>query len=164
MGHAAGQSAFLAIHDQKPLWKIDYNELRSLLKAEGRVLSRTDFPTDNTPPVGSILIIGGDLRTSSTQVILALSASDPEGVIQMQFSKDDDGNSWWSWEPYATSRTVTLSSPEDPGIKTISVRFMDPETIVSEPYSDSIILENPFQVRSFLTNNKNPTSHQDEDS
>jgi len=94
---------------------------------------------DTTPPVGSITINGGASYTNSPSVTLAISASDGRGsgVAYMCFS--NDGYSWSSWEPYATSKQWTLT-PGD-GVKTVYVKFKDYVGLESSPVSASITLD-----------------------
>jgi FtsP/CotA-like multicopper oxidase with cupredoxin domain len=91
-----------------------------------------------TPPTGSILINGGAPTTTSVSVTLTLSATDASGVTQMQFSKDG-GATWTVWEPYATTRNVTLA-PAGPGLKTIDVRYKDSAGNISPSFQASITL------------------------
>jgi len=92
------------------------------------------------PPVGTVLINGGAATTTTTAATLSLSATSGVGTVtQMQFSKDG-GASWYGWEPYQTSKNVTLTPP-GPGTKTVSVRFMDSLGGVSSVAQDSIQLQ-----------------------
>jgi Big-like domain-containing protein len=86
---------------------------------------------DSTQPAGTIAFTTADPTTSATGT-LALTATDASGVTQMQFSKD--GVNFFPFEPFATSRTVTLA----PGLNTLSVRFKDGAGNVSAPVSASI--------------------------
>jgi len=105
-----------------PLWQVFYNH---------------GVNYDTTPPYGSISINAGATYATSTSVTLALSATDAvSGVAQMRFS--NDGSSWTSWEPYATSKSWTLTSGD--GIKTAYVQFKDNAGNVAT-YSDIIILD-----------------------
>jgi len=89
------------------------------------------------PPTGTIEINGGAATTTSASVTLTLSATSGSGAItQMQFSKDG-GTTWYGWEPYVTTRTVTLM-PSSPGTRSIWVRYKDSAGGVSPAYSDSI--------------------------
>lgn len=94
---------------------------------------------DTTAPAGSILINGGAGTTTSTAAVLTLSATDANGIAEMQFSKDG-GATWFAFEPYATTRNVTLT-PAGPGVKTVSVRFKDVAGNVSQSYQASITLQ-----------------------
>lgn len=76
---------------------------------------------DKTPPIGSIIIDGGALRTSSLNVTLALNATDDKGVGSMCFS--NDGVDFSAWIPYATSQAWTLSAGDEN--KIVYVRFRD---------------------------------------
>ena len=70
---------------------------------------------------GSIAINDGAPYAVSTAVALALSAQDPAGVDRMQFS--NDGSNFTPLEPYATSKTWTLTGGD--GLKTVFIRFED---------------------------------------
>ncbi len=83
-----------------------------------------------TDLVASAVINNGTAITNSSDVTLALSASDPgsaqacpqtNGVKEMQFS--NDGISYSQAEPYATSKSWVLSLEE--GLKTVYVKFRD---------------------------------------
>ncbi|HBG04217.1 MAG: hypothetical protein A2075_03245 [Geobacteraceae bacterium GWC2_58_44] len=87
---------------------------------------------DRTRPTGTIAFTTPN-PTSSASATLALSASDANGVTQMQFSKN--GSGFYAWEPYATSRTVTLA----PGLNTLTVRFRDAAGNLSLPVSATIV-------------------------
>ncbi|HPT47453.1 MAG TPA: hypothetical protein PLM07_16340, partial [Candidatus Rifleibacterium sp.] len=76
---------------------------------------------DTTPPLGSIVISGGAVRTNNPAVTLTLSASDAKGVADMSFS--NDGITWSAWVPYATSRSWTLSAGDEN--KIVYVRYRD---------------------------------------
>ncbi|MFH0731977.1 MAG: C25 family cysteine peptidase [Candidatus Omnitrophota bacterium] len=91
---------------------------------------------DATPPVGSILINGGDEYTYSTQVTLTLSADDTgSGVYWMYFSNSQPG--WTEGCDYTTTRSWTLTPGY--GEKTVYVIFKDVAGNFSEVYSDTII-------------------------
>jgi hypothetical protein len=68
-----------------------------------------------------ILINSGALWTTSTNAVLTLSATDPSGVIAMQFS--NNGITYTAEEAYATSKVWTLMSGD--GTKTVYARFRD---------------------------------------
>ncbi len=93
---------------------------------------------DIVPPVNcSIQINGGAAYTTSPTVTLALSASDfPSGMSQMQFSTD--GVEYSTPEPYATSKSYTLTGE---GLKTIYVRFRDVSGNWSAAVSDTITVD-----------------------
>ena len=93
--------------------------------------------TPNNAPTGTIVINGGAASTSSKQVALALSATAVSGTVtHMAFAKD--GGTFFPFETFATTRTVTLTNGD--GVKTVSVRFRDSSGRVSDPISDTITL------------------------
>jgi len=82
---------------------------------------------DTSKPTGSIAIAadytsGVTKYTRNTTLNLALSASDPVGVAQMQFS--EDGSTWTTAEAYSTAKQYTIAAPVDKTY-TIWVRFID---------------------------------------
>jgi len=92
---------------------------------------------DTALPTGSITINGSATYTTSTAVTLTLSASDTNGISQMQFSNDN--STWTTPQAYSTSKSWTLSSGN--GTKTVYVKFKDKAGKWSDAYSDSIILD-----------------------
>jgi uncharacterized membrane protein len=86
---------------------------------------------DTTPPTGTIAFTTPNPTTSATGV-LALTATDANGVTQMQFSKN--GSAFFALEPFATSRTVSLAL----GLNTLTVRFKDAAGNLSAPISATI--------------------------
>lgn len=103
---------------------------------------------DTMVPTGSIAINDGAPYTNSTTVTLSLSASDANGISQMTFSTD--GSTWSPWEPYATSKTHTLSDGD--GSKSVHVKYKDSADLESKPYSDSIILDVTAPIGSIAIN------------
>ena len=87
---------------------------------------------DTTKPTGTIAFNPPVATTTAASATLALSAGDPVGVTQMQFSRD--GLNYYPLEPFATSRTVALV----PGSNTLTVRFKDAAGNLSDPISASI--------------------------
>jgi hypothetical protein len=93
---------------------------------------------DTVAPAGSIVINDGALYSSSTEVELTLLADDAtSGVSQMRLS--DDGLSWSTWEPYATSKPWTLPSGDNE--KTVYVQYEDHAGNISPTYDDTITLD-----------------------
>ncbi|WP_164779751.1 cadherin repeat domain-containing protein [Paenibacillus kobensis] len=95
--------------------------------ADSAGLTRTqDFTISvtnvNEAPTGSIVINGGSLYTNNSSAALTLTGSDPDGnPLTMSFSND---NSVWSApEPFATSKSHTLSAGD--GLKTVYYRLTD---------------------------------------
>ena len=100
---------------------------------------------NTVPPTGDSLVInGGAALTRSMAAVLTLSASASGGatVTHMQFSKD--GGSYFAFEPYATTRNVSLTAGD--GVKTICARFRDDLGRVSAPLCDTIIMDNTGPV------------------
>lgn len=102
---------------------------------------------DTTPPTGSITINGGAAATRTTTVTLTLSASDTGGVTQMQFS--NDGVTFSTPEPYATTKSWTLASGD--GTKTVRAKFKDAAGNWSAPVSDTIVLDTTPPTLSFTS-------------
>ena len=103
---------------------------------------------DLTAPAGFVLIAGGVEYTSSSAVSLALSAADPNGVVEMCLS---DTPSCAAWEPFADSKPWTL--PTGSGSKTVYAWFRDTlGNANSIPFSDSIILDTVIPAGSVLIN------------
>jgi hypothetical protein len=74
---------------------------------------------DTTAPTGAgISIDGGAAHAASREVSLTLTAS---GATRMCFS--NDGSTWSAWEPYAVSKSWTLTAGD--GEKTVYARFAD---------------------------------------
>jgi hypothetical protein len=93
---------------------------------------------DTESPTGTLVINNGALSTTFSGVRLALSGQDGSGTVaQMRFSSD--GSAWSDWEPYADSKSWTLSNGD--GLKTVHVQFKDGVGNASPPLSASIILD-----------------------
>jgi len=94
---------------------------------------------DKTVPSGSININNGDAYTTSTLVVLALTATDAtSGIYQVRYSNDGV----WDTEPWETpspTKTWTLTSGN--GTKIIYYQIKDNAGLTSEIYSDTIILD-----------------------
>ncbi|MDP3730854.1 MAG: glucoamylase family protein, partial [Candidatus Omnitrophota bacterium] len=106
--------------------------------------------TDNTSPVGTIIINSGNQYTSSIAATLTLSATDSGGTVsQMRFSNN---NSTWSVaETYAATKNWTLTTGA--GTKTVYVKFRDAAGNWSGVYSDTIILDTGLPTGSIKVNN-----------
>jgi FtsP/CotA-like multicopper oxidase with cupredoxin domain/uncharacterized protein YfaP (DUF2135 family) len=87
--------------------------------------------------VSSVQINGGASQTNTTTVTLALSATDPAGVPQMQVACD--GISFGAAEPFAATRTCILSAGD--GVKNVAVMFIDGLGTVYPPVMAEIILD-----------------------
>jgi hypothetical protein len=97
---------------------------------------------NNVAPTGTIQINGGAAATNSATVSLTLSAADPlpgSGVGHMRF-RNENTETWSSWEPYSTSRQWLLS--EGDGAKTVHVEYRDNAGNVSTAaIQDDIVLD-----------------------
>ncbi len=97
---------------------------------------------DTLAPTGTIIINGGAASTNSTNVTLTLSCSDLQGCSEMQFS--NDGITYSSPEPYATTKAWTLTSGD--GTKTVYAQFKDTAGNWSTAYNDTILLETTVKI------------------
>lgn len=97
----------------------------------------TTNPTDTVRPSGTVVINGGRLSTSTRAVNLTLSATDPapgSGVAQMRIK--NGGGSYTAWQPYATSKSWSLTAGA--GTKTVYVQYRDGAGNISAAASDTI--------------------------
>jgi PKD repeat protein len=93
---------------------------------------------ETTSPSGSITINDGAAYTTTTSVTLTLSATDEtSGIAEMRFS--DNGADWTPWEAYTTSKPWTLPTGDE--TKTVYVQFKDHAGLISQSYSDTIVLD-----------------------
>ena len=88
--------------------------------AAGNTVTARHFITlDTVPPTSvSLLIDGGAPYANNPAVSLTLSAS---GATEMRLRNED--GAWSAWEPYAPSRSWTLSAGD--GAKVVEVQFRD---------------------------------------
>ncbi len=91
---------------------------------------------DTTAPVGTVSINGGAATTTSPTVTLTLAFTDAVSTTSMRFSTDG-GATWSAWEAYATTKTLTLPSPD--GTKTAIAQVSDAAGNIGSA-SDSITL------------------------
>jgi len=106
----------------------------------------TDIKLDKVAPTGSITISNGDAYTNSPSVTLTLTAADTEsGIYQVRFN-DDDMWDTEQWEAPSATKAWTLSSSD--GVKTVYYQIMDNAGLISETYSDTIILDTTSPVGS----------------
>lgn len=111
-----------------------YNSTDTSLNVEPT--KTTEVKIDKTPPTGTLLIDNGAESTNTTEVVLALSASDTtSGISQMRFS--NDGAEYSPWQAYSASLSWTLQ--DGTGERTIYVQFEDNAGLTST-FSDSIAL------------------------
>jgi len=102
-------------------------------------VERATLLFDFTPPTASSLTINGiALDTTSTNVAVALSATDPEsGVTDVSLS--NDGSTWSDWQTYAPIVNWTLAGGE--GVKTVWGRVRNRVKQISQVVSDTIVLD-----------------------
>jgi parallel beta-helix repeat protein len=117
--------------------KTVYYQIRDVAGLLSSTYSDT-ITLDTTTPIGSITINADAAYSNTTSVTLTLTATDEtSGVSQMRFSNDNI--SWSDWEPYTTSKSWTLLAGD--GTKTVYVQFMDNAGLISQPFTDTIILD-----------------------
>lgn len=116
---------------------VHYNSTDTSLNVES---TRTrEVKIDKTPPTGTLVINNGAESTNTTEVVLALSASDTtSGISQMRFS--NDGAEYSPWQAYGVSFSWSLQ--DGTGQKTVYVQFKDKAGRIST-FSDSIALSTP---------------------
>ncbi|MFT9846638.1 S-layer homology domain-containing protein [Aneurinibacillus sp. REN35] len=91
-----------------------------------------------SPPTGSITINSGAAYTSSSTVTLEVNASDPENdSLNMRFSNDNA--TWSSWETVSATKAWSLVAGD--GNKAVYMQIQDASGLVSDTYSDTIILD-----------------------
>jgi Tol biopolymer transport system component len=96
-----------------------------------------EIKLDKTRPTGSIAINNGNVSASETSVTLNISATDNIKVAQMHLRNNE--TEWTAWETYSASKNWTLTSGD--GEKIVFVQFKDDAGLVSDSYSDTIMLE-----------------------
>ena len=106
---------------------------------------KTTDTTPEKPTDPRITINGGEATTLSQTVQLILSCKDDKGIVEMKISNNPD-LSGASWEPYATSKTWTLS--EGFGTKTVYVLYVDIDDNFSDVTSASIEYIDPATLPS----------------
>jgi hypothetical protein len=93
---------------------------------------------DSVDPAGTLLINGGRGSTTSRDVTLRPSSSDPapgSGVASMRF-RNGGTTVWSAWEPYATRKAWKLTAGT--GNKAVLVQYRDDAGNVSASARDTI--------------------------
>jgi hypothetical protein len=111
---------------------------RSVDKARNVETARNaTIKIDKTPPKGSITI--NATYTASASVTLRLTAMDAtSGVYQVRYSNDGV----WDTEPWeAPSPTKAWTLTPGEGVKTVYYQIKDNSGLISDTYSDAIILD-----------------------
>jgi hypothetical protein len=110
----------------------------------------TGIKLDKTAPTGSIKIDITDVYTTSTSVTLILTATDEiSGVFLIRFSNDGLWNTE-PWENPSSTKVWTLRIGD--GTKNVYYQITDSAGLVSETYSDSIILDTTSPAGSITIN------------
>ena len=93
---------------------------------------------DTLPPAGSVLIDGGATYTRNSTVVLAIEASDLNGVQSMMIGTTTDlqGAQWRDYES-----TATFPLAPGSGHRTVFIKFRDGGGHVSQVYSDDIMMD-----------------------
>lgn len=104
---------------------------------------------DKTPPTGSTTINDNTMYTQTNTVVLSSSASDiTSGLAEMRCSNDNI--TYTQWLTYDLSTPWTLQ--EGDGTKTVYVQFRDYSGLVSEVFSDTVILDTTLPIGSVVIN------------
>jgi arabinan endo-1,5-alpha-L-arabinosidase len=105
------------------------------------------YALDNRGPTGSIKINNGATYTSTRNVTLNISATDPQpdasGVKEMRF-RNENTTTWSAWRPYRTTTSWTLSANQ--GTKRVFAQFRDNAGNIGPQTSDTIILRPVLRV------------------
>ena len=104
---------------------------------------------DTVAPKGTIQINSGLYSTNTRTVALTLTASDLNGVKEMQFSLNN--TAWTAWEAFNGTRTIAL--PIGQGVKTVWVKYKDNAGKVSAAVSDTIVVDSVAPIGTVVINN-----------
>jgi hypothetical protein len=94
-----------------------------------------NVPIPPAPPIGTIAIDKGAAATSSTSGSLLVAGA---RISEVRYSTDGTLDTE-PWQPYASSLPITL--PAGDGVKTVLAQFKNSVGFLSDPVSDSIILD-----------------------
>lgn len=98
----------------------------------------TGIKLDKIAPTGSITINDEAIYTNTNTVTLTISATDTTSAIaEMRFSNDNI--TWTPWEAYTAFKAWTLTKGN--GTNTVYYRARDHAGLVSDTYSDTIVLD-----------------------
>ena len=96
------------------------------------------YTIDTLPPTGTVVVNSGAESTSNPNVTLTITCADNVGCSQMRFSNDNI--TYLTPQTYATSTAWTLTAWD--GTKTVYVIFKDTVGNWSNPFMDTIVLNN----------------------
>ncbi|SHM46480.1 gliding motility-associated C-terminal domain-containing protein [Chitinophaga jiangningensis] len=112
------------------------------------------YTIDRVVPVGTISINGGAAYINTTSAPLTLTGTDANPPLLMAFSTDG-GTIYSANEAFATSKTLTLPTPD--GVKTVHMRLTDAAGNYAV-YSDNITLDTRAPVTTINSNPTNPSN------
>jgi hypothetical protein len=106
---------------------------------------------DTTLPTGTVSISSGDVYTNNSVVTLDMTNSDLNGVAEMQFS--NNGTNWSLPAIYNTTAAWILTDPAyggtpGDGTKTVYAKVKDNAGNWSDPFTDTIILDETAPITS----------------
>jgi hypothetical protein len=107
---------------------------------------------DTVPPVGAVVINGGAANTNNRLVTLNLTATDPggSGVTDMRVAQSLVELATTPFKPFATTDTLMLAGAD--GDREVIAQFRDAAGNVSDPASDTILLDTTGPTGSVLIN------------
>lgn len=115
----------------------------------------TGIQLDTIPPQGSISINNGATTTSSSAVVLTISAMDSvSGVSQMRFANDNDSWDQSQWATYANSQNWQLTNGD--GTKTVYCQIKDNAGLITTSNS-SITLSTPLPTQTLTYSISTPS-------
>lgn len=131
-------------------WKLSTGDGEKQVHVQYRdaagMVSKSYFDTivlDTSLPVGSVTVDSGATYANSTDVALALTASDTgSGVSSMRFS--NNGLTWGKWDTYSATAAWSLSVGD--GTKTVYAQFRDAAGNTSPSCTDSIVLDSTAPI------------------
>jgi hypothetical protein len=109
---------------------------------------------DTTKPTGTVIINNGSIATTSTSVYLNLTYTDTgSGISKIRFG--NTGDPWSAWETPTPTKAWTI--PSGDGTKYVWCQVMDNAGLISDQFSDGIILDTKAPNGSIVIGSGNPT-------
>lgn len=103
-------------------------------------VSHATVRVDGAPPVGSMVVEGGQAVVSGAVVSIASAVSDAHAGMDDMRTSTDGGLTWGPWTAYADNHSVTL--PDEDGTKSVHVQYRDRAGNV-RTLTSSMTLETP---------------------
>ncbi len=138
-------------NDEFPIvsWEDTGNEPTRPSNANRQIYILKANPPDNTPPQGSVGINYGTttnqgaIHTTSSEVILSISAHDSSGVRAYRLGTDgvNFGNWLEEWDEFTYTAKIPSQLQGVDGEKAVYIQFEDKASNISDIYSDTIILD-----------------------